>query len=262
MNKIVLAIAWLATAAISLAIGVFITSMDPSTAEPQIVTVRETIAVAPGNTKTDDLVALLQRRLKEAEDRIAEFSAAQTATPANNNAAPQQRGGRMSDEELALLKTQNPTAYAEEMRRREERDAARAAWLESRRESEERRDDFFSNLNTDRMSAQERETLASFVNDYQALRNLMTNAGNGQEIDRDQMRQLGMQVASRADEVRKAILKSYASEIGYNGPQSEQFAEIINKVVEATSLRGPGGTGRFLMQNSGGGATPGGAVNR
>jgi len=254
MKKSALIITWLGTAAISLAAGMFIARMNPAPVEPETVVVHKNVVATPNKDKNDGQVALLQRRLKEAEDRIAELTA-QAAAFRNDNTATLQRRGRMTDEELALLKTQDPNAYAEEMRRREERDAARAEWLESRRLSEEKRDNFFENLNMDRMSAQERETLESFIDDYQTLRAYMSNGGrgeDGQQIDRMQMMQLGMEVARRADDVRKSILKDYGFQIGYNNSQSELFADRINELFEATSLLGPGGPGRFIQNRTGG----------
>jgi len=244
MNKIVLATIWLATAAICLAAGIFIANVNSPASDPEIVTVTKSVAaVTPRDDKDAETIASLRSRLKEAEDRIAELTAAQP-TPANNNNATQQRWGRLSDEELARLKTEDPARYAEEMRRREEREAARAEWLEQRRQSEEKRDDFFANLNMDRMDSRDRETLESFIDDYQAFRDLMSNGGrdaNGQPIDRREMMQFGRELASRAVDVRMAILKSYGANIGYNKAQSEQFASLINKMFEATSPLGPGG---------------------
>ena len=87
----------------------------------------------------------------------------------------------------------------------------------------------------------------------------MENGGKneaGEQVDGMQMMQLGLSVAARADEVRKTVLKSYGTEIGFNRRESEQFADKINEVYDATSLLGPGGAGPMnrMMQNRGGGA--------
>ena len=216
-------------------------------------------------------IELLTTKLAEATKHISELEAdlraekttdtlaAETET---ESAAPRRPFGRLSDEELAALQTEDPERYAQEIADREEREARRAEFLENRRKSEELRDNFFAGLNMDNMNRRDREQLESFVTDYQALRSIMENGGrteDGQQPDPQTMMQLGFSVATRADEVRKTILRSYGNEIGFSRRESEQFADKINEVYDATSLLGPGGAGNIgrMMQNRG----PGGGFN-
>ena len=274
MNKSSLTIC-IVVAVASLATGMLVGRKTAPKPEAEYVTIEKPVVAAPVDNKADDRIALLTKRLAEADARIAELSSqTYSAPPPPAAAAPEdnadpaapRRWGRLSDEELAALQTSDPERYAEEMRQREERETARAEWLENRRQSEELRDNFFANLNTERMNRTEREQLESFVADYQALRTAMENGGRnaaGEQLDPMQMMQLGMNVATRADEARKTVLKSYGREIGFNRRESEQFADKINEVYDATSLLGPGGAGNMgrMIQNRGAGAA-GGGFNR
>ncbi|MCL1910148.1 MAG: hypothetical protein FWG05_04335 [Kiritimatiellaeota bacterium] len=250
-------------------IGVFVGRMTAPAGEPEIIEVEKVVVAAPVDNKADAQIALLNKRIADYEDRIADLTAkpepapqvaaANTVPDDNADPAAQRRWGRMTDEELELLKTTDPERYAEEMRLREERETARNEWLENRRQSEELRDNFFAGLNMDRMNRDERAQLESFVADYQSLRSIMDNGGRnaeGEQVEPMQMMQLGMSVATRADEVRKSVLRSYGREIGFNRRESEQFADKINEVYDATSLLGPGGAGnitRMIGNRAGGG---------
>ena len=260
----------LITAVVALSSGVFIgrfTSPAPDIV-PVIqkeVEVREVISA----DMTNERIANLLRQVDQLQDENIKFRREAEkpnvsleehfiapATTETAEAAPR-RWGRLSDEELAALQTTDPERYAAEIAAREEREAQRNEWLENRRVAEESRDNFFANLNRDRMNRRDRETLDSFVTDYQNMRYLMENGGvnaDGERVDPMQMMQLGMNIATKADEARKAVLRTYGSEIGFNRRESEQFADKITEVYDATSLLGPGGAaniGRMIQQGGG-----------
>jgi len=268
-NNQITVIACLVTAVVALSLGVFVgrfTSPAPDIV-PVIqkeVEVREVVSA----DMTDKEIARLAKRNAELDaengDLYAQLKAqpqaerVEVAVPADGEAPAPRRWGRLTDEELAALQTEDPERYAEEMQARADREAQRNEWLESRRQTEESRDNFFANLNRDRMNRRDRETLDSFIADYQNMRNLMENGGmnaDGERVNPMEMMQLGMNIATKADEARKAVLRTYGSEIGFNRRESEQFADKINEVYDATSLLGPGGAGNItrMIQNRPGG---------
>ena len=242
--------------------------LQPPVVEYKVVD-KEAPVVSSASSDTDKAqIEILSRKLADATKRVEEMEeylnaekapAAAAPEAVADNAAPPRNFGRMTDEELARLQTEDPERYAQEIAAREERDARRAEFLENRRQSEEQRDNFFAGLNMDRMNRDERAQLESFVADYQSLRSIMDNGGRnaeGEQVEPMQMMQLGMSVATRADEVRKSVLRSYGREIGFNRRESEQFADKINEVYDATSLLGPGGAGnitRMIGNRAGGG---------
>ena len=259
MNKTHLIVSFaipVAAAAAGFTLGRF---TSPAVPEVTMIDSNPIVVSAPANDNNAALVDILNKRLVEAENKIAALSSQpeEVADVADtneiavveNNDRGNRRGGfnRPSAEEMEQLKIDDPERYEQLVKEREEREARRAEFLDNRRKSEEQRDNFFANVNIAHMPQKEQEELASFVSDYQELRALaesgMQGGADGQPPDRQRMMQLGMSVMGRANDVRASLLKASAKEMGFNNSDSEKFAESINEIFGATSLMGPGGGG-------------------
>lgn len=245
-------------AGIGFAVGKFTSPAAPETVKiVEIPSPAVNPAIPDQTAKIDALMA----KLAAAERRIAELTTAdndaETVSEVAEEAAPaidteQALPRRESREErLARLKTENPKEYAAELKRQEQREQRRQAFLEQRRDVEARRDDFFANVNIAYMPPEEQKELETFVSEYKELRAIFEAGGRVSDEDRARAMTLGMGLAQRVEQVRESLLKATAKEMGFNDPESVEFAKSINEIFGATSLMGPGG-GMPGMNISGG----------
>ena len=256
----ILALAVVGVAVAGYAVGRY---TSPSSGAVEVVEVSSPVVTAAEVDQTAR-IALLVKKLSDAEARIKALEADldnllakdapaenQTAEkPAEERPRGERRFGGMSDEEMEKLKLENPELYAERVKQREARDKRRQEFVEQRRNSEAKRDEFFANVNIAYMTPEEQQSLATFVQEYQELRNLFERRGEGVEPDRAKAMQLGMSVMQKSNDIRASLLKATAKEMGYNDDESVQFSSAINEIFGATSLMGPGGGG---MPGMGGG---------
>ena len=236
-------------AGIGFAIGKFTSA--PADDGPKIVEIPAPVVnsgIPDPTAKIDSLMA----KLAAAERRIAELSAAgavDTAAPdVAEEPAPEpevveeRRGPRESREErMARLKEENPEEYAAELKRQEEREQRRQAFMEQRRSAETRRDDFFASVNIAHMTPEEQKELETFVGQYKELRAMFEPGAQVSDEDRGRAMTLGMGLMQRTERVRESLLKATAKEMGFNDAESVEFTKSINEIFGATSLMGPGG---------------------
>lgn len=215
--------------------------------------------VTNGNGISTAKMDLLAKQLSDAQAKITELNeqidhllgedlptVAATETPVAE--ARQPREGW--EARMERVKTEDPDRYAEMMAQREERARMRTEFLEERKRSEDDRDNFFANVNIAYMPKKEQEALATFIGEYQELRNLVEKRMQGERPNMEEAAQLGMSVLAKTTEIRASLLKATGKEMGFNDKESVEFATTINDIFGATSLMGPGGaTG--MMQGMG-----------
>lgn len=235
---------------------------SPSSGAVDVVEIPSPVVTATDGDQTAR-IALLVKKLADAEAKIKALEAdldnllakdqpqesPVAEKPREERPQGERRFGGLSEEEMEKLKTEDPERYAEMVKQREAREKMRQEFMEQRRNSEASRDEFFANVNIAYLSPEEQQSLATFVQEYQELRNLFERRGEGVEPDRAKAMQLGMSVMRKSNDIRASLLKATAKEMGYNDDESVQFSSAINEIFGATSLMGPGAG----MQGMGGG---------
>ena len=109
--------------------------------------------------------------------------------------------------------------------------------------------DFFSAIDTSRMSAADRahtESLQALIVKREELEAKMRD----ESLTWDDRRQIGQEmwethgaIQAENGHVREALIKQIAEDIGYTGEEAATFSQYIGNIVEMTESGGPGGPG-------------------
>ncbi|GEM_PF-4364733 len=166
--------------------------------------------------------------------------------------AENSRGGRGNRERrngppnMEELKETNPEQYArfQEMRQRME---------QRMQEFREKRDSYFANLDTSRLSAEQRNTLKDYQNLVAEMEERMQNPEN-----RGDMRELGREMMEMRGEVQNILFDELGSRIGADGTALSDGVQEIMSVMGGGMGGGPGGFGGGPGGPGGFGGGPGG----
>ncbi|MBR0458536.1 MAG: hypothetical protein IJJ26_04825 [Victivallales bacterium] len=221
-------------------------------------TLSQRLALSQQNTSSEDAdaVARLKQALDEKDAEITRLKA--TANSGNRRGdRDRDRGPNRENmqERMERFREENPELYARMQNQREE-------FQKRMEEHAAKRDNYVNNIDTSRLSVQQRRT----VSDYQALlktqeelRQTMQN-GNG---DRDSWRQMfenQRQISQMSGDIRNILLEQYASTI--SSSNSAAVATEIQNIIDATSNFGGGGGFGGGQGGRGPGGGRGGRGNR
>lgn len=196
-------------------------------AQPEIIYLNDT-----GDTNE---LAHLKAMIAEQEKLIASF---QSST--NENA--RQREPRQSFEErMAQLKQEDPEAYAEMIKRREERQTSLRYGLAERTAT-------FMDLDTSLMTEEELANHNLLVEKMARVWELTEAFQNPEAApDRETMRNM-FEAAQEARPLlrneRTVMFKQLGYDLGYEGEDAANLAANIENIIEATNIQMPFGGGR------------------
>lgn len=222
-------------------------AVDVKVAEPATVEKRDLMSLQSANDALRAANEQLRRRLAEAQQAVADNLAESTLAGAvsDNEPAPEERrAGRESfAERMERMRQENPEEYAEMQRRREE----------FRQQMEQRaldRNEFLAAVDVKNMSAGQRENHEKLLETLAHANSLMEKMGSGEggrELWRE-MAETGALLNELYREERRYLFEETARSMGYQGNDSEAFADHLQAIIENTSImpdfgRGRGGRG-------------------
>ncbi|MBQ4480672.1 MAG: hypothetical protein II943_08545 [Victivallales bacterium] len=183
--------------------------------------------------------ASLKQQLEQAQNRSE--SEQRRNARRERNRDPRQR--------MEELRETNPEEY--------ERIQSRMAEMRTQMEQRQQQvTDYLANLDTSRLSRSQRETLQ----DFQAVRAEIQEAmADPENMDRDEMRELGREMFELAGPVRDILYEQLAGQLGTD---AAGLAESIEVIQNATGFGGMGGPGGFGGRGPGGRGGFGGSGRR
>lgn len=177
-------------------------------------------------------------------DNTSEILVPQDTPTEENGAQETERPPRESfTERMARMKEEDPEGYAEMVKRREERQQAMQYDMATRTAT-------IMDLDTSKMNEAERETHEQLVLRMGTIWELMAQMQNPEEgTSRETMGELFNQIREARplmDQERTSMFRVLGAEMGYEGPEAEDFATHIESIISATTIQMPrsGGRGR------------------
>ncbi len=168
---------------------------------------------------------------------------AQLAALQARPAEPAERGQRQREsleERLAKLKEGDPEAYAEMLKRREERQERQ----QQMRNSLAERTTNFMDMETSYMSEEELANHEQLLNNMAAIWELTAQFENSDERpDRETMRELSEIVRETQpllEAARTSMFTQMGADMGYEAEDALEFASYIEEIISATTLQPPG----------------------
>lgn len=185
-------------------------------------------------------IAGLEQRLNALQDESVQETAGAEPVPAAQE-PPNPPGGGFQ-ERMERLKLENPEAYAEMQKRREE-------FRARMKEAAEQRAEFFASFNQSNMT-QEHKANYDRLNELQAEFKAVSEAReNGQEIDREALRAKMDEARDVYAKERQYLLEDLGRTLGSDG---NDFAAAVSSIIGNTDphevLRAAGGRPRGPRQ--------------
>ena len=220
-----------------------------------VKTSSRTKAVESENADLRRQLADLQKRPEQPEPKqVAESTQSPKPTntvvalkvPTNSAAANPEPAAKASPrregfaEHMARMKKENPERYAEWVKRRSE-------FHETMKYNLAERTATFMDLDTSRMSDEERASHDQLVNRMGKIWELMEQMGNPEEMNREAMHEMFrtvQEVAPLLEQERSTMLRILGEDLGYTGQDAQVFADHVDDIISATSMGMPPGMGR------------------
>ncbi len=181
-------------------------------------------------------VAVLKALLAEKNEQLA------VLTTPDETEMEEQRPERESwEDRMARMKAEEPEEYAEMIQRRQERQQEMRYNLAQRTAT-------FMDLDTSLMNEEERANHEMLVEKMANVWALTEQFQDPEAApDREAMRELFTEMNEARPLLRQErviMFKQLGSELGYQGEDANLFADHIEEIISATTLRSPRGGGR------------------
>ncbi|MDD4101999.1 MAG: hypothetical protein PHU80_05135 [Kiritimatiellae bacterium] len=225
---------------------------EAKVAAPAPVEKRDLMSLQSANDALRAANEELRRRLAEAERALADDGVGISEAAATNSpgeAVDEERRPRREGfaERMERMRQENPEAYAEMQRRRDE-------FRQQMEQFARDRNDFLTAVDVKNMNEAQRENHEKLMETVAHVNSLMgemeTAEGERRRELWREMSEAGMALDTLYAEERRYLLEETARSIGYQGNDASAFADHMQTIIENTSLmpnfgRGRGGgTGR------------------
>ena len=210
----------------------------PELARPQLTLESSRPATSGDSEELASLNAYIDKLESENAGLKQQLETAQTRSDSQERRNARRDRNRDPRARLEELKESNPEEYERIQQRMQE----------MRTQMEQRQQkvtDYLANLDTSKLSRSQRETLQ----DYQAVRAEMQEAmADPENMDRDEMRELGREMFEMAGSVREILYEQLASQLGTDAASLSENIEVIQNATGFGGMGGgpggPGGPGR------------------
>ena len=220
----------------------------PEVSRPMSVRAVRTVSAPAEDPALRTSAEALRLRVRDLEAALAERDAelARLKQEKQAEAAVPRRPGREDfRKRMEQLKKENPEQYAEMEKRREE-------FRQRLEQQEQNRSAFLTSINTQSMTAGQRENHDKMLNTLAKIDALraqreQAQAEPGTEADvayHQAMRENMMALGSLYEQERVYLLEQAANAAGYEGDDAANFVGYIQEAIQSTTMHGwPGGPG-------------------
>lgn len=199
-------------------------------ARPQITLESSRPAVDGDSDELQSLNAYIDKLESENASLKQQLEVAQNRSASDERRANRRERNRDPRARLEELKETNPEEYERIQNRMQEM----RAQMEER---QQRVTDYLANLDTSKLSRRQRET----IQDYQAVRAEIQEAmADPENMDRDEMRELGREMFEMAGSVREILYEQLAGQLGTDAASLVENIEVIQNATGFGGMGGPG----------------------